>query len=83
VLPSPDCNQVTVSGPPIVPTCASGEPPTAHGGTVPDGLYVLESTTFYGGCPSITQNTGWVTWIVCGNDWVTEDDFPGKAVTGF
>jgi hypothetical protein len=77
ILPSPTCNAVTVSGPAIVPTCASGEPPTAHGGTVPDGVYVLQSITFYGGCPDIPTNTGWVTWIVCGNAWVTEDVFPG------
>jgi hypothetical protein len=68
---------VTVSGPAVVATCANGEPPTAHGGTVPDGLYVLQSTTFYGACPSIPANTGWVTWIVCGDAWVTQNLFPG------
>jgi hypothetical protein len=75
------CNGLPLIGDTIVPTCNAGEPPVAQGGTVADGLYVLESIVIYGGTCDMAANTGRVVWLVCGNVWITVDDFPGGPGT--
>ena len=73
------------SGPPISPTCLSGEPPVAQGGPIEDGLYVLQSVVLYGStCPAPTYFTGRATWLVCGTQWLTANDFldPGEDASG-
>ncbi len=71
------CNGLTLSGPPVTPTCLTGEPPVAQGGVVADGLYVLQSVVEYAtSCPaSPNLFTGRAVWLVCGADWETVDDF--------
>jgi hypothetical protein len=45
----------------------------ATGGTVEDGLYVLQAAVFYGSapCPSDVPVTGSIAWAVCGDQWAT------------
>jgi hypothetical protein len=64
------CNQLRPTGPLIQETCSDAAVPVAHGGTIADGTYFLETTTYYGTCPPpmlITQDR--VTWIICGSQW--------------
>ncbi len=62
------CNMI-VPGSPIAPMCTSASPPTATGGVVTDGHYVLTSQTFYGwtssGCPQPEA----IDWLICGSQW--------------
>jgi hypothetical protein len=66
------CNSVQSAGPGVVSTCSSGEPPQAQGGAIANGVYVLESSTFYGGCPATPEATS-ATWSICGNKWDLAD----------
>jgi hypothetical protein len=68
------CNDIAPSGPMVATTCASGEPPEGQGGSIEDGSYVLESSTWYGACQAVTNSA--VTWNLCGTDWeVAETQF--------
>jgi hypothetical protein len=74
------CSGVQLVGFPIAPTCSSSPVPAGDGGVVASGRYVLESIEIYpttGGCPPASALTGQVTWIICGIDWATVNDFPG------
>jgi hypothetical protein len=62
------CNAIDATGPTIVSTCLSAEPPQPQGGMIEDGTYVLESIAFYGGCPSTPEATS-TTWLLCGTHW--------------
>jgi hypothetical protein len=66
-LPSPMCNAIVASGPRVTTTFSSGTVPESGGGVVPDGTYVLESSTFYDGtvAPEMFQTT----WLICGDQW--------------
>jgi hypothetical protein len=66
------CNSVEATGLGVVSTCASGEPPQAQGGAIANGVYVLESSTFYGGCPATPEATR-STWAICGSEWDLAD----------
>jgi hypothetical protein len=68
---SPPCNAIVPSGPLVETTCVSGEPPQPHGGVVADGIYVLESATWYGSCPGISMAR--TTMIACGGLWDTAE----------
>src|ERR1700677_5069595 len=48
-LPSPTCNAIVSGGSVVTSTSSSGSPPEAQGGAIPDGTYVLVSSTYYGG----------------------------------
>ena len=64
---APPCNALIPSGPPVTSTCSTTAPPPAEGGTPVDGVYELETATWYGDC----QDTQTVqsTWLVCGDLW--------------
>jgi hypothetical protein len=56
-------------------TCTPGSPPAAQGGTIPDGIYTLQSRSAYGSsCPSEPDRQG--TLVICGNelDWALTYD---------
>jgi hypothetical protein len=66
-LPSPTCNTIVASGAVVTSSSQSGSPPEAQGGIIPDGTYVLVSSTYYGGySPPADFQT---TWVVCGDHW--------------
>jgi hypothetical protein len=67
------CNTLALTGTVVTRTCVAGEPPTAHGGTVEDGTYVLTSVTIYAGCPDggREQAIDRGTWVICGDQWET------------
>jgi len=46
--------------------------PTASGGTILDGTYVLTSTTFYGTPCAPEQDRD--TWLICGSTWQTAQE---------
>lgn len=49
--------------------------PTASGGTVVDGTYVLTSSTYYGTLCTPTQDRD--TWLICGSTWQTTQEHGG------
>jgi hypothetical protein len=63
-----ECNDVMLSQVVVTETCASGEPPQPEGGTIEDGVYVLESVAIYGqtGCVPGAVATA---WSICGSQW--------------
>ena len=79
------CNALTPSGPLIVDMCVAGEPPTPQGGPIQDGVYVLDSVTYYGAtaghCVVTTSGkTERITWVVCGNDWQSVEELGDGAM---
>ena len=47
--------------------CSSAAIPTAQGGTIVDGTYVLASATYYGSpCPTEQDR---IKWLICGSSW--------------
>ena len=64
------CNAVALQGATIQSTCSTAAAPVASGGTIEDGTYVLEASTYYGGCPGATPQRR-ITWVICGNAWET------------
>jgi hypothetical protein len=70
---------VEILGAPIVPTCNTSLVPAGQGGQVESGRYVLQSIEIYptGDCPPAAALTGQVTWLVCGEEWATVNQFPG------
>jgi hypothetical protein len=68
------CNMLEPMGTPVVPTCVQGEPPVATGGTVDDGLYVLQGFVLYSSsCPTLDMTVR-NTWAVCGTSWATAQE---------
>jgi hypothetical protein len=65
------CNALVASGSGIVPTCPSGTAPTASGGTIADGRYVMTSTKFYGSSGACPTDSEAIDWVVCGTQWET------------
>jgi hypothetical protein len=62
------------TGPMVGDTCASGEPPQMQGGTIEDGVYVLQSAIWYGPCQPATTST--TAWTFCGGQVsVAQTDF--------
>lgn len=60
------CNALTILGTPITATEVDGGAPSPAGGTVADGLYVLESVTAYGVTSAGTLRT---VLSICGSSW--------------
>jgi hypothetical protein len=73
---SPPCNPLGPSGPLVVSTCSSSEPPQTQGGTIADGTYFLESATWYGTCQPETKVHS--TRIICGDLWNVGSDVLGS-----
>jgi hypothetical protein len=66
-LPSPTCNSIVASGPVVTTSFSPGTVPQSQGGIVPDGTYVLQSSTYYDG--SGASDTFQTTWVICGDQW--------------
>jgi hypothetical protein len=65
------CNALTTSGSGITPTCVSATPPTAVGGPIYNGRYVLTAIQYYNyplACPTEVQK---IDWSICGTAWET------------
>jgi hypothetical protein len=62
------CNAIDVEGPMVAATCSMAEPPQAMGGVIEDGIYILQSFTYYGVCPT-TPDIASTNWQICGNHW--------------
>jgi hypothetical protein len=60
------CSSVDPSGPMIVATCSSAEPPQPQGGTIVNGTYALDAFTHYGNCPTRADIAS-TTWTICGD----------------
>lgn len=67
------CNAVALQGTSIGSTCSTAAMPTPTGGAIQDGLYVLQSVTFYGSCPAAPRQER-ITWAVCGSTWETAQE---------
>jgi len=50
------CNALALQGTTITSTCSTAAAPVASGGTIEDGTYVLETSTYYGSCPVAMSN---------------------------
>ncbi len=71
------CNDLTLSSSAVTPTCVAGEAPTAQGGSISDGTYVLQSVVLYGGCPA--EGTFITTWSICGSAWQVAETASSEA----
>jgi len=71
------CNYVPVEGATVMSTCAGGEPPTAQGGPIADGTYVLQFVTLYGGCP--IEGTLITRLEICADQWQVAENYAGDA----
>ncbi|MGO9838651.1 MAG: hypothetical protein ACLP1X_31105 [Polyangiaceae bacterium] len=69
------CNSLSLEGPTIDSTCSSSPMPQPTGGSVTDGLYVLESMTYFDACPAAPDQSRAV-WAVCGSTWQTAQEVP-------
>jgi hypothetical protein len=74
-------------GPTVVTTaCMGGQLPQAQGGSIPDGIYTLQSRAMYAAsCPSTVDMEG--TLVICPRQWdwvLIYDPFPdsGNVVPG-
>jgi hypothetical protein len=68
------CNMVVQGGPFITSVCSPQPLPTAQGGAIEDGTYVLDALTYYAGvCPS-APDIERITWAVCGQQWEAVED---------
>jgi hypothetical protein len=62
----------------IAPTCAAGSEPAPTGGEIANGIYTLQSSTYYGGCPpAMTSRT---TWSICNSQWESAQETNGVDV---
>ena len=64
------CNALALQGTTITSTCSTAAAPVASGGTIEDGTYVLETSTYYGSCP-VAMSQQRITWVICGSSWET------------
>jgi hypothetical protein len=65
------CNTLVATGQSIKPNCHGGGPPTAVGGKIADGHYVLTGIDYYNfntTCPTELEK---IDWVICGNQWET------------
>lgn len=67
-LDSGTCNDVALSPNVVTEICASGEPPQAVGGTIADGVYILESVAIYGQANCVPTQVA-TSWNICGDRW--------------
>jgi hypothetical protein len=68
------CNAVPQQSATITSSCVADPLPTATGGVVEDGTYVLQSLTYYGhDCPP-SPDIERITWVVCGTQWELVED---------
>lgn len=58
------CNSVALLGSPVAETAGAGAPPTAQGGTLVDGTYVLTKLEIYGAAPG--SGTRQITFAAAG-----------------
>jgi hypothetical protein len=72
------CNPLVPSGPVVTTTCSSADAPSPQGGTVADGLYFLESATWYRGCQQAAMARS--VWLVCGELWDNAAIIPDGGV---
>jgi hypothetical protein len=76
---SAPCNALVPSGPMVTPTCSSTAPPQPQGGTVPEGIYVLESSVWYGSaCQAPPAAPARSTWLLCDTLWDNASDVVGS-----
>ncbi len=62
----------------IEPSCATGTEPAPTGGAIANGIYLLQSSAYYGGCPGTT--TSRITWSICGSQWESAQETNGIDV---
>lgn len=74
------CNGVALQGSPMTTNCHQGPPPTAKGGTIKDGVYVLDQLDFYGDPNSCPKEQERIVWDICGTAWSSVQDFGNGAV---
>ena len=67
------CNSLAPSGPLVPYECISATIPTATGGTIVNGTYLLTASAFYG-TPCPTPENDRDTWLVCGTTWQTAQE---------
>jgi hypothetical protein len=67
-LDSGTCNDIALSTNVVTEICASGEPPQAVGGTIPDGVYILQSVAIYGQANCAPTQVA-TAWNICGDRW--------------
>lgn len=65
------CNTLVTTGQAIKPNCHGGGPPTAVGGSIADGHYVLTGVDYYNFNTTCPQETEKIDWVICGNQWET------------
>jgi hypothetical protein len=68
------CNSLAPSGPLVPYECISATIPTAEGGTIVNGTYLLTASAFYG-TPCPTPENDRDTWLVCGTTWQTAQEY--------
>ena len=74
------CNGVALQGSAVTTNCHGGPAPTAKGGTIADGLYVLDQLDFYGDANSCPKAQERIVWDICGNKWSSVQEFGMGAV---
>jgi len=74
------CNGVALQGSPLMTNCHNGPAPTAMGGTIRDGLYVLDQLDFYGDSNSCPKESERIVWTICGQNWSSVQDSGGGSV---
>jgi hypothetical protein len=73
------CNSLPLFDAPVVePECATGSEPTPTGGAIANGVYILQSSAYYGGCPGTT--TLQTTWSLCNAQWESAQQTNGIDV---
>ncbi len=75
------CGAPGVMGGAVRPMCSSTTPPTAIGGAIVDGTYVLRSATYFGTCPFASPER--ITWAICGTSWQTTQERQGATTATF
>jgi hypothetical protein len=73
VLDPAACNAVPDAPSMITSTCSVTSAPPATGGKVDDGIYVLDSMTYFGTCPA-GPDVEADSWAICGSEWDTRQE---------
>lgn len=63
------CNGLVPDGPVVPALCLTGTPAQPAGGTIYDGVYVLDSFSYYDVTPCPASTPVQTTWAICGNSW--------------